>query len=80
MKVNLDGYDPARRIGFEFITTEAGDRAEFTDGVVAMLERRMAMGELYLLLIDEHEALTPEALRFAASGFLSRLREQRKLR
>ena len=69
----LDGFDPARRIGFELITTEAGDRESFSAEVVARLEQRMARGELYLLLVDEVEANEPEALTVAAQGFLDRL-------
>lgn len=80
VRVSLDGFDPARRIGFEFITTEAGDRAEFTPDVIAELERRMAVGDLYLLLVDEADIPSEEVLVHAANAFLSRLRDQRKLR
>ena len=74
VSVNLDGYDPARRIGYELITTEAGDRESFTPEVVERLEQRMAKGELYLLLVDEADS-SEEALTHAAAGFLDRLAE-----
>jgi hypothetical protein len=51
--VVLDGYDPEKRIGYEFITTEAGDREELTPAVIAALEARMEKGELLVLLVDE---------------------------
>ena len=72
VSVSLDGYDPARRIGYELITTEAGDRESFTPEVVERLEQRMARGELYLLLVDEADS-SEEALARAAAGFLDRL-------
>lgn len=80
VRVSLDGFDPVRRVGFEFITTEAGDRAEFTPAVVAELERRMAAGDLYLLLVDEADIPSEAVLVDAADAFLARLRDQRKIR
>jgi len=75
----LDGFDPARRIGFELITTEAGDRESFTPEIIEQLEERMARGELYQLLIDEVEANEVDALTAAAEGFLDQLRRMGKL-
>lgn len=71
LDVELDGFDPDRRVGYELLTTEAGDRAEFTPAVVAAIERRMAAGELVLFLIDEADADGP-ALDRAARRFLER--------
>lgn len=78
VEVLLDGFDPEQRIGFEFITTEAGDRLTFTPEVVRRLEARMSRGELYLLLLDEAEA-DPEALVGAARGFFAQLRAMGRL-
>jgi hypothetical protein len=75
----LDGFDPVRRIGFEFITTEAGDRESFTAGVVERLEQRMAGGEVFLLLVDEAEACDEAMLSAAARGFLDRLAQLGRL-
>lgn len=75
LSVVLDGFDPARRVGYELITTEAGDRAEFGAEVVARLEARIARGELWLLLVDERE-VTEAGLRLAAERFLARLKKQ----
>lgn len=72
----LDGYDPAARIGFEYITRSAGDRHSFTPEVIARLEARMAKGELFLLLIDEDD-VDEDAMRFAARHFLSRVKQVR---
>lgn len=72
--VNLDGFDPARRVGYEFITTEAGDRAEVTPAVVAALDERMEKGELFVFLLDEAEVRDEASLRRAAGRFLDILR------
>lgn len=79
VEVELDGWDPARRVGYEYITTEAGDRFEFTADTIAKLEARMANGELYVLLVDEHDAEGEPALAAAAEGFLAELAKRGKL-
>ncbi len=77
--VTLDGFDAARRIGYEYITTSAGDRAEFTPAAVAALEAKMARGELYVLLLDEHALPDAELLTRAADGFLTELARRGRL-
>jgi hypothetical protein len=74
--LSLDGYDPGRRVGFEFITAEAGDRGSFGEDVVAALEVMLERGEVFLLLVDEWDVEDPEELRFAARGFLDELRSR----
>ena len=78
VRVELDGFDPQRRVGYEYITTEAGDREEFTPQVIEALESRMVKGEISLLLIDE-TSCSPEMLANAAEGFLARLRSEGRL-
>lgn len=77
--VSLDGFDPAARIGFEYLTTEAGDREELTPAVLAELELRMRAEELYLFLVDEDEIPDLAALASAARDFLALLRDRGKL-
>ena len=72
--ITLDGFDPSRRIGYEYITTEAGDRAEVTPDILAALEERMERGDLFVLLIDEAETTGERTLVFAATHFLDALR------
>lgn len=72
----LDGYDATRRVGYEFITTDAGDRLEVTPQVVAELERRMAAGELAVLLIDERDVAAPVDLEAGARAFLEEARRR----
>jgi hypothetical protein len=71
---HVDGFDPQRRVGYEYITTAAGDRDEITPELVAALEERMGRAELFILLIDEAEAPTEETLIHAADHFLMVLR------
>lgn len=78
VQVELDGFDPGLRVGYEYITTEAGDREQFTPPVIAALESRMARGELFVLLIDE-TSCSREMLARAAEGFLARLRSEGRL-
>lgn len=68
--ITLDGYDPSRRVGYEFITTEAGDRDEVTTEVTIELERRMTAGQIAVFLVDEHDVDDEEALAAAAERFL----------
>ncbi len=68
--IHLDGFDPERRIGFEYLTSEAGDRAELTADVVLELEAHMRVGDYYLLLVDEREVDSVAALERAAEHFL----------
>ena len=71
---HVDGFDPQRRIGYEYITTAAGDREEITPELVAALEERMGRGELFILLVDEAESPGEETLIRAADHFLMVLR------
>ena len=73
IEVDLDGWDEKARVGYEYITSEAGDQKQFDDKTLGEFERRMEKGDLYVLLVDEHDAVTESALDAAASGFLSEL-------
>jgi hypothetical protein len=75
-RVHLDGYDAARKVGYEYITTEAGDREELRPEVIEELEARMTRGELFVLLVDEHDVDAPDELAFAATYFLGTLRSR----
>ena len=71
IEVDLDGWDEKARVGYEYITAEAGDFLQFNTVTLAQFEARMRAGELYVLLVDEHDALTAPALDAAARGFLA---------
>lgn len=74
---NADGWDPAARVGFEYLTSEADDRKDLTADEMAELAARMERGELFLLIVDEREVDAPETLRFAAEKFLDEVERRR---
>jgi len=75
--VDLDGWDAAARVGYEYITREAGDDRQFDPATLERLEKRMEAGELFVLLVDEQDAVTEAALDAAARGFLAELGARR---
>ncbi len=74
-RITLDGWDATHRVGYEFLTTEAGDRDEITWQALEALELRMGCGEIYVLLIDEKDVSTAEHLGRAADYFLAEVRK-----
>ncbi|MCC6133042.1 MAG: hypothetical protein IT186_24185 [Acidobacteria bacterium] len=74
--IELDGLAPDRRVGFEFITSEAGDRKSITPELIDKLEQRMAAGTLHVFLIDEWDVESADDLVLGARRFLDRLREK----
>ncbi len=74
-----DGYDPARGIGYEYLTREAGDHDELAAPVVAALEAHARAGDLVLLLIDETDVGGPDELGAIADRFLGELRARGRL-
>ncbi len=77
--IRLDGFDPERNIGFEYLTHEANDRVEMSADVLDALEEKMQAGELYVLLIDEAEVDSAATLEHAAQHFLGVLRSRGRL-
>jgi hypothetical protein len=73
LQLKLDGFDPLRRVGYEYVTTEAGDRAEVTPPVLSALEERNRSGDLKILLVDEADIASPEELAWIADRFLQRV-------
>ena len=72
---SMDGFDPEHRVGYEYLTTEDGDRGDLTPDEIAQLEKRIERGEIALLLVDEVAELTSEELAFAADQFISHIRK-----
>lgn len=70
---SMDGFDAEHRVGYEYLTTEAGDREDLTTDEIALLEKRIERGEIALLLVDEVAGLTAEELGFAADQFIKHL-------
>ena len=74
--LSLDGYDPVHRVGFEFVTAEAGDRKAFTADVLEGLEQKMERGEAWVLLVDEWDAVDAADVALSARRFLGELRSR----
>lgn len=50
---DIDGWDAAARVGFEYRTSEADDKHDLTDDELGRLGARIERGELALLIIDD---------------------------
>jgi hypothetical protein len=74
--INLDGYDPARRVGYEYITTAAGDRGDLNDNVLEELNQLNEEGLVQILLVDEHYISSEDDLRIACEEYLGHVRER----
>jgi hypothetical protein len=77
IEVDLDGWDAVARVGYEYITREAGDDRQFDAPTLERFERRMERGDLFVLLIDERDAVTADVLDLAAKGFLREVASRR---
>jgi len=75
VRFEIDGFDAERRVGYEYITQEAGDGWDVDDDVIAALAERRKRGELHVLVIDEADAPDADALDRAIDGFLGELRD-----
>jgi hypothetical protein len=73
VKFEVDGFDAAKRVGYEYLTEEAGDGWDVDGTVIAALEARRDAGELYILVVDEKDAADAAALTRAADVFLGQL-------
>ena len=71
----VDGFDAAKRVGYEYITDEAGDTWDVDNDVIAKLAERRDAGELFILVVGESEAPDAAALGRAADLFLGQLTE-----
>jgi len=78
IRFGVDGFDPQARVGFEFITTEAGDRSELTSEMIAQIERQNSQGALFILLVDEYEVESEAELRLHAERFLEMVAARRR--
>ena len=53
LRFDIDAWDAAARVGFEFRTHEAGDHIDLTDAELATLAARIEAGDLYVFVIDD---------------------------
>jgi len=69
----VDGYDADKRVGYEYVTDEAGDSWDVGSDVVVALEAKRDAGELFILVVGEADAPDAAALGRAADLFLGQL-------
>jgi hypothetical protein len=67
---DLDGFDAERRVGYEYVTEEAGDSWDVDADVREKLAERQKKGELYVLIVDETD---PKTLDAKIDAFLAAL-------
>ena len=70
---DVDGWDAAARVGFEYRTHEAEDRKDLSDEELGMLGARMERGELYLFIIDDDQVPDASSLAAYAGQFLDEI-------
>lgn len=75
VRFDIDGFDAAHRVGYEYVTSEAGDGWDVDDDVIAALHERRKRGELYVLVVDEADAPDQAALDDAIDDFFEELRD-----
>jgi len=73
VQFEIDGYDPERRVGYEYITEEAGDGWDVDGAVIAALDAKRKAGELHVLVVDERDAPDDASLSEAIDAFLEGL-------
>lgn len=73
VRFEIDGFDAAHRVGYEYVTSEAGDSWDVDAGVIAALAERRKRGELHVLIVDEADAPDATTLGKLADAFLSEL-------
>jgi hypothetical protein len=70
VRFEIDGFDAQRRVGYEYVTKEAGDGWDVDDDVIEALAERGKRGELHVLVVDEVDAPDAASLDAAIDAFL----------
>jgi hypothetical protein len=76
----IDGFDAKARVGYEYVTDEAGDTWDVDDRVVAALAARLREGTLSVLVVGENEAPDAASLARVADAFLAGLAPPTKVK
>jgi hypothetical protein len=69
----IDGYDADKRVGYEYVTEEAGDSWDVDGDVIDALNAARRAGELFVLVVNEVDAPDTGSLGKAADAFLKSL-------
>jgi hypothetical protein len=76
VRFEIDGFDAKHRVGYEYVTEEAGDSWDVDGTVIAALEARKQAGKLFVLVVDESDAPDAASLGDQVDEFLDELRER----
>jgi hypothetical protein len=74
----IDGFDATARVGYEYVTEEAGDSWDVDGRVIETLAERHKAGELHVLVIEETAAPDAKAIERAAQAFLAAIAKPEK--
>jgi hypothetical protein len=74
----IDGYDADKRVGYEYVTEEAGDSWDVDGDVIDALNAARRAGELFVLVVNETDAPDSGSLGKAADAFIASLVEKPK--
>jgi len=80
VEFHADGWDPASRVGFEFLSSEDDDHDDLTLREYKTLMDAQQRGELSLFIIDEVEPVSAADLVSAANEFLDEMESAVKAR
>jgi len=80
VEVTFDGFDPERRVGYEYMTREMHDKEDFTDREIGKLLTRNERGSVHVLLIDGDGKPDRDMLEYLAKKFLKALIENDRTR
>lgn len=73
---DVDGWDAAARVGFEYRTSEADDKHDLTDDELSRLGARIERGELTLLIVDDVRVPDEATMLEFAQQFLKLIAER----
>lgn len=74
---NADGWDPAARVGYEYMSRSDGDHEDLDPDELAVLGGWMEEGRLFLFVIDETDIDDADELAAAARAFLDEVERRR---
>ena len=74
VRFEVDGFDAERKVGYEYVTAEAGDGWDVDADVIATLAERHQTGSLHILVLDEDAAPDAAAIDRAVDKFLAEVK------
>lgn len=76
VRFEVDGLDADRRVGYEYVTAEAGDSWDVDGDVIAELAALRQRGELSILVVTEDDAPDEASLGRSADAFLAEIKPE----